>query len=107
MTAGLLLPPESRAAILLKRNMTTGNLNQLIAAQERAELYFATHPGSPSAIKRPSLSKRSGRWIATCERYTNNCIVGLGASVESALRAFDARYVATLRSPMEHFDRAA
>jgi hypothetical protein len=87
--------------------MTTTNLNQLIAAQERAEVYFIAHPGSPSAIKRPALSKRSGQWVAVAGRFSSNCIVGLGSSVEAALRAFDARYRATLRPPTEHFDRAA
>ena len=69
----------------------------LAAAIERAELYFAAHPGSPSAVRRPRLSKRSGTWVAVLGPNLREGIVGLGATVETALRAFDAQYLAALR----------
>ena len=79
------------------------------AATERAELYFAAHPGSPAAARRPELSVRNGTWIALLGRSIEDGIVGFGATVEAALRAFDAQYLAALRPPAagEANDRAA
>jgi hypothetical protein len=71
----------------------------LAAAMERAELYFTAHPGSPSAVRRPSLIPRSGTWVATLGKDFRESIVGLGATVEAALRAFDRQYLAALRPP--------
>ena len=66
------------------------------AAEERAELYYAAHPGSPSAVRRPKLSIRSGMWIALLGRNIQEGIAGLGPTVERALRAFDLQYLAAL-----------
>ena len=74
---------------------------EAMAAHERAELYFAAHPGSPAAVRRPHLSIRSGTWVAVLGRNVQNGIVGIGATVESALRAFDDQYLAALRPPEE------
>jgi len=38
---------------------TKKNHEEILAAQERAELYFAAHPRSPAAVRRPKLSTRS------------------------------------------------
>ena len=67
-------------------------------ALEEMELYCAAHPGSPSATRRPALSTRSGLWIALLGPSLEEGIVGIGYTVEAALRAFDAQYVAGLRS---------
>ena len=70
-----------------------------MGAMERAELYFAAFPGSPSAVRRPALSRCSSKWVATLGRDRRNRIVGLGRTVEEALRAFDAQYIAFLTPP--------
>jgi len=75
------------------------DIDQAMAAKERAELYFAAHPGSPAAVRRPELSIRSGRWVALLGRALEDGIVGVGSTVETALRAFDAQYLAALRPP--------
>ena len=80
------------------------DIDQAMAAKERAELYFAAHPGSPAAVRRPKLSIRSGRWVALLGRGIEDGIVGVGSTVETAFRAFDAQYLAALRPPV---DRAA
>ena len=64
-------------------------LLEAMAASERAELYFAAHPGSPAAVRRPRLSIRSGKWVAVLGRSVQNGIVGIGPTIETALRAFD------------------
>src|SRR2546423_9365678 len=83
----------------------TNNARIFTAAMERAELYFAAHPASPSAVRRPALSKRSGVWVAMLGKNVREGIVGFGATVEAALRAFDAQYLAALRPPAEPVDR--
>jgi hypothetical protein len=70
------------------------------AAEERMELYFAAHPGSPAAVRRPRLTKRGGLWVALLGPNMRDGVVGLGASVEAALRAFDAQYLQMLRPPI-------
>lgn len=80
------------------------DIDEAMAARERAELYFAAHPGSPAAVRRPVLSIRSGNWVALLGRNVENGIVGMGSTVDRALRAFDAQYLAALRPPA---DRAA
>ena len=64
---------------------------------ERMESYCAAHPGSPSAVHRLSLSICNGLWIALFGPSVGEGIVGIGYSVEAALRAFDIRYVVGLR----------
>jgi len=66
-------------------------------ALEEMELYCATHPNSPSAARRPALSIRTGLWIALLGPTVENGIVGIGFTVEGALRAFDSQYMAGLR----------
>jgi hypothetical protein len=71
------------------------------AAIEQMELYCAAHPGSPSAVRRPKLFVRSDLWIALLGPSLEEGIVGIGATVVAALRAFDAQYLAGLRPPVE------
>jgi hypothetical protein len=77
------------------------DIDQAMASKERAELYFAAHPRSPAAVRRPDLSIRSGRWVALFGRSIEDGIVGVGSTVEAALRAFDSQYLAALRPPTE------
>jgi hypothetical protein len=61
----------------------------------RAERYFAAHPGSPSAIRRPVLLPRSGKWVAILGNGAREeSTVGSGETVEAALQAFDAQSLA-------------
>jgi hypothetical protein len=75
------------------------------AAMERMELYCAGHPGSPSAARRPGLLYRGQLWIALLGPSMEEGIVGIGPTVEAALRAFDAQYLAGLRPPTQAFRR--
>jgi hypothetical protein len=68
-------------------------------ALERMESYCAAHPDSPSAVRRPSLSIRSGLWIALLGPSVQEGIVGIGYSVEAALSAFDRKYMVGLDPP--------
>lgn len=74
-------------------------LDSTLAAMERMELYCAGHPGSPSAARRPRLFLRSRLWIALLGPSVEEGIVGIGQTVEAALRAFDGQYLAGLRPP--------
>ena len=75
--------------------------NPTLAAMERMELYCAAHPGSPSAARRPQLVYRGQLWVALLGPNIEEGIVGIGQTVEAALRAFDAQYLAGLRPPSE------
>ena len=68
---------------------------------ERMELYCAAHPGSPSTARRPELLYRGQLWIALLGPNVEEGIVGIGQTVEAALRAFDAQYLAGLRQPSD------
>jgi hypothetical protein len=81
--------------------------NPTLAAMERMELYCAAHPGSPSAARRPQLLYRGQLWIALLCPNVEEGIVGIGQTVEAALRAFDAQYLAGLRPPSEGLRRGA
>jgi hypothetical protein len=76
-------------------------LDPTTAAMERMDLYCAAHPGSPSAARRPRLFLRSHLWIALLGPSVEEGIVGIGPTVEAALRAFDAQYLAGLRLPTQ------
>jgi hypothetical protein len=80
--------------------MTAKKMDE-IAAAHRAELYYQTHPGSPSAVRGPKLFIRSGVWIALLGRSVRDGIAGFGPTIEAALRAFDAQYLQALRAPAE------
>jgi hypothetical protein len=80
--------------------------SSLSAAMERLELYCAAHPGTPSAARRPQLLYRGQLWIALLGPTVEEGVVGIGQTVEAALRAFDAQYLADLRPPSEGFRRA-
>jgi hypothetical protein len=88
--------------------MTAKHIDK-IAAIQRAELYYETNPGSPSAVRLPKLFVRSGVWIALLGRSVRDGIAGFGPTIEAALRAFDVQYLQTLRPPADSsiLDRAA
>jgi hypothetical protein len=74
-------------------------VNATTAAMERMELYCAAHPRGPSAVRRPQLLVRGELWIAFIGPNLEEGIVGIGPTVEAALRAFDSQYLAALRPP--------
>ena len=65
-----------------------------MAAMDRMKRYCAKHPGSPSSARRPHLLFRGQLWIALLGASEEEGIVGIGPTVEDALHAFDAQYVA-------------
>jgi hypothetical protein len=79
--------------------MAAKDIDRATAVAEKAELYYTAHPASPSAVRRPKLSVRSGTWIALLGQSVQDGISGLGGTVEAALRAFDAQYLKALRAP--------
>jgi len=80
-------------------------LDSTIAAMERMERYCASNPGSPSAARRPRLQFRGQLWVALLGPSVEEGIVGIGPTVEAALRAFDAQYLAGLRPPNQSLRR--
>jgi hypothetical protein len=72
-----------------------------IAARHRAELYYESHPGSPSAVRAPKIFMKSGVWTALLGESVRDGIAGFGPTVETALRAFDQQYLNYLRQPRE------
>jgi len=76
------------------------------AAMEQMELYCEAHPGSPSAVRRPRLFIRGELWIALLGPSVEEGIVGIGATVTAALRAFDAQYLQGLRPNSATTDRS-
>jgi hypothetical protein len=80
-------------------------LDPTVAAIERMEGYCAAHPGSPSAARHPQLLYRGQLWIALMGPSVEEGIVGIGPTVEGALRAFDAQYLAGLSAPSQSLRR--
>src|SRR5437879_2408720 len=80
-------------------------LDSTTAAMERMQLYCGAHPGSPSAARRPQLLYRGQLWVALLGPSVEEGIVGIGHTVEGALRAFDAQYLAGLRPPSQALRR--
>lgn len=64
------------------------------------EQYFTDHPGSPSAVRRPKIFREGDTFIVLLGRDVQHGIVGLGNTVENALRTFDLQYWSALR-PLE------
>ena len=80
------------------------SVNYAGAAIEQMKVYCASHPGSPSAVRRPQLFFRSDLWIALLGPTIEEGIVGIGPTVAAALRAFDAQYRAGVRPPNEEIN---
>ena len=62
-------------------------------AREEMIKYYAVHPKNSTATRRPQLSFRNGLWTAFLGSSVTDGIVGIGSTVEEALRSFDNRYV--------------
>jgi hypothetical protein len=70
-----------------------GRDDPTLVASEEMQSYCLAHPRSPSAVRRPQLSSRGDLWIALLGPSVEKGIVGIGPSVEAALRAFDTQYL--------------
>jgi hypothetical protein len=72
-----------------------------LAAMEEMQSYCLAHPGSPAAVRRPRMSMRGDLWVALLGPTVEKGVVGIGPSVQAALRAFDAQYFSLLRPATE------
>jgi hypothetical protein len=72
-----------------------------LAAMEEMQLYCLAHPGSPAAVRRPRMSIRGDLWVALLGPTVEKGVVGIGPSVQAALRAFDGQYFNLLRPATE------
>lgn len=81
------------------------SIDPTLAMMERMELYYAGHPESPSAMHRPQLMMRGQLWIAQLGSSIQRGTIGIGNSVEAALRAFDAQYSISSRLGTDFGDR--
>jgi hypothetical protein len=86
---------EKKTDAALKNFRTTDRTPE--ATEKLLLSYCLAHPSSPSAVRRPQLSIRDDLWIALLGPSVEKGIVGIGPSVESALRAFDAQYLSFLK----------
>ena len=75
--------------------------DRTLAAMEEMELYCASHPRSPAAVRRPRLSIRGRTVVALLGPAIEEGIAGFGDTVSAALRAFDAQYSRNLRPPSD------
>jgi len=64
--------------------------------RDRMERYCTLHPRSPSAVRRPQLSRRRGTFVVLLGHSLENGIVGIGNTIENALQAFDLQYLRAL-----------
>jgi hypothetical protein len=101
-------PTLPRRAFYTRMKKNNGHISRerhamdyALAAMEQMELYCQAHPGSPAAVRRPRLLVRGELWIALLGPNVEEGIVGIGATVTAALRAFDAQYLAGLRPSAE------
>lgn len=81
------------------KNVTRGDARARSKTSSPAEAmnyYFAAHPGSPAAVRRPQLVMRGKLWIAILGPNGEEGIVGIGPTVEAALSDFDRQYLARL-----------
>jgi hypothetical protein len=62
------------------------------------EAYCAAHPRSASALCRPRLLVRGQLWVALLGPDIENGTVGIGPTIEAALRAFDGQYLTRLHA---------
>ena len=93
---GKRLPIEmNRRALRLLKVESDGDDEAIL----RVEQYSVAHPGSPSAVRRPKIFREGDIFIVLLGRDVQHGIVGLGNTVENALRAFDLQYRNALRPP--------
>ncbi|MFN2542637.1 MAG: hypothetical protein ABR514_10800 [Chthoniobacterales bacterium] len=92
---------DARSLELMRRNgfVTKHSrhvLDQTSRAIEHRDAYCAAHPRSPTARRRPRLLLRGELWVALLGPNIEKGIVGIGPTIEAALRAFDSQYLAAM-----------
>ena len=80
----------------MKLKKTPSDIRTLAAVVEFQE-YCEEHPGSPAAIRRPTLTVRGPSYVALLGSSLETGIAGIGSTVRAALRASDAQYLNSLR----------
>ena len=70
-------------------------------AMREFERYCETHSNGPAAVRRPKLLLRGKTYIVLLGNSVADGIVGLGATVSAAVRAFDLQYLKTIRPPKQ------
>ena len=73
--------------------------DRTLDAMREFERYCETHSNGPAAVRRPKLSLRGKTYIVLLGNSVADGIIGLGATVPAALRAFDLQYLKTIRPP--------
>ena len=63
--------------------------------------YCHAHPRSPSARRRPRIFFRGQNCIVLLGSTLQDGVAGIGGSIESALRAFDLQYAASVKRSRE------
>ena len=100
-------PAGKRCRTQMHKNRHTSRPRRVVktstTVEDQMNHYCASHPGSPSAVRRPQLFFRGDLWIALLGQSLKEGIVGIGPTVSAALRAFDGQYLARLRPPNEGF----
>jgi hypothetical protein len=85
-------PTRMRCSISMNKNGHPSRQRRVVdyatTAVEQMKHYCTAHPGSPSAVALLGVNLAEG-------------IVGIGPTVEAALRAFDTQYLNGLRPPNE------
>ena len=102
------MPPSRALYTRMKKNgrafRMRHTMDYAVAAMEQLDLYCQAHPGSPAAVRRPRLFVRGDLWIALLGPTVEEGIVGIGASVAAALRAFDVQYLIGLQPTADATD---
>src|SRR5437762_5612977 len=99
------LPTRCTLRMIMRNGTTISNgyhaADGTLAAMKEMELYCATHPRSPAAVRRPRLSIRGRTFVALLGPAIEEGIAGFGDSVQAAVRAFDAQYSRSLTPPAD------
>jgi hypothetical protein len=93
--------PENRLPVGMNRRELHA-LDLGVNGDDEAALlgqYFVDHPRSPSAVRRPKVFRQGETFIVLLGRDVQHGIVGLGNTIENALRVFDLQYCNALRPP--------
>jgi len=80
-----------------ERHLLDIHLNGNDEAVLQVDQYLVDHPGGPSAVRRPKVFREGDTFIVLLGRDVQHGIVGLGNTVENALRPFDLQYLSMLR----------
>ena len=69
---------------------------EALAAEIEFITYCEAHPGSPCAVRRPTVSYRGAVWLALLGQNLQDGVYGLGNTLSAALADFDRQYLSLL-----------